>query len=102
MYVMECMRAAVSTRQAHMPDGSVVVSVDAALRGAGTAENGTLVASFTNDTAGWNASAPVQLSSTSSDMAVTLQVQPEGPTSLQNRGLGGTQLVVRANLTDVL
>lgn len=81
---MACVRAAVSTRQAHMPDGSVVVSVDAALRGAGAAENGTLVATFTNDTAGWNASVPVQLSGTSSNEAVTLQVQPEGPMSLQN------------------
>jgi hypothetical protein len=38
----------------------VLVSVDAAMRGAVPGENGTLVASFLNDTTGWNASMPVR------------------------------------------
>jgi len=48
------------------------VNVDAAMRGAVPGENGTLVASFLNDTTGWNASMPVRIAGAGEHIA-TLQ-----------------------------
>ncbi|KAK9834074.1 hypothetical protein WJX81_007934 [Elliptochloris bilobata] len=64
---------AVSTRQMHLPNGSVLVSVDTALRGALAGETGTLVASFLNDTSGWNATASVTLPA-AGQKVVTLEI----------------------------
>jgi len=68
-------RVGVSARQQQQPDGSVLVSVDAAMRGAVPGENGTLVASFLNDTTGWNASMPVRVAGAGEHIA-TLQACP--------------------------
>ena len=64
-----------STRQQQQADGGVLVTVDAAMRGAVPGENGTLVAAFLNDTSGWNASAPVRFAA-AGDTVATLQARP--------------------------
>ena len=65
--------AAVSARQAHLPNGGVLVSVDTVLRGAVAGESGLLVAAFLNETSGWNASTVVGIKAPG-QRVITLEV----------------------------